>query len=298
MLLIGSQALKRIRPDLLLREPRDWDYICTWEELIEWSGPKNFDKCYEKKPDKWVYFFENQIYEFEVAREGGTAWDLMGEIRWDHQPLDLLYTLKMSHRFLKDSPHFLKTMRGIQKMRAAGAEIPAELAGWFKRREKETYNYAKPNLNQGSKSFFNPNQGVNYKHDHDTIHLALARDPGKPAYDKFKHDLAEVKVSKEKFFGLDFETQINSVLEESYVLAIERSQVPFPGLLTPRQSFLKALEKVCTSISSGWWREWAWENYDRAVARYDGNYLRQFEEGVKSGIVKPFDGNVRHMEKS
>lgn len=298
MLLIGSQALKRIRPDLLLREPRDWDYITTHEEFAYWKNAiKDFDKLYEKKPGKWVAFSSGQINEFEIARGGNTAEELLALDCGDPRTyLDILYSLKMSHRFLKDSPHFLKTMRSIHRMRDAGAVIPVFMQDWFKRREKETYNYAKPNLNQGSKSFFNPNQGIKYIYDHDTIHLALARDPLKPAYSKFKDDLAEVKVSKEKFFGLDFETQINSVLEESYVLAIERSQVPFPGLLSPRQSFLKALEKVCTSISSGWWREWAWENYDKAVARYDGNYLRQFEEGVKSGIVKPFDGNVRHME--
>lgn len=37
-------------------------------------------------------------------------------------PLVLLYTLKMSHEYLKDSPHFLKTMKDIQTMRKYNAQ--------------------------------------------------------------------------------------------------------------------------------------------------------------------------------
>lgn len=297
MLLIGSQMLKKVRPDLLLREPRDWDWICTQAEFDKWVQEFShcFDRHYEKKPGRWVTFLRGQIMEHEIARDGNTAEELH-HLAPCFRPLDLLYFLKMSHRYLKNSPHFLKTMRYIRRLRDAGAEL--QHLDLFKRREKETYSYPHPKLNQKSSKFFDPNQGIKYIYDHDSIHIALARCPGKPAYTFFKDDQAEVKVSREKFFALPEEVRLNSVLEESYVLALERSQLPFPGVLTPRQSFLKALEKVCTSISSGWWREYAWENYDAAVTRYSGDYVRQFEEGVKSGIVKPFDGVVRHMETS
>lgn len=304
MLLIGSQAIAIRAPELLLRKPRDWDFICLPFEFDQWIAGKSFERLYQKKPGRWVAFYQGQIYEFELAENGNTGeqlYALLGArsaVAPEIVDPEVVLALKLSHRYLKNSPHFLKTMRQIQKMRAAGYKMPEFLQGWFKRREKETYNYSKPNLNQGSKTFFNPNQGIKYIYDHDSIHVALARDPLVPAYSKFKDDLAEVKVSKEKFLALDEETKLNSVLEESYVLALERSQIPYRGVLTPRQSFLKALEKVCTSISSGWWREWAWENYDAAVARYDGNYVRQFEEALKAGIVKPFAGEVRHMENS
>lgn len=295
MLLIGSQMLKKVRPDLLLHPPKDWDWICHPDEFQEWKSGKTFDRLYEKKPGRWVAFWLGEIHEFELTSESPSAHELMF-LAPCFRPLDLLYFLKMSHRYLKNSPHFRKTMRYIQKFRACGAEL--QHLDLFKRREAETYSYPHPKLNQKSSKFFDPNQGIKYIYDHDSIHIALARCPGKPAYTFFKDDQAEVKVSRQKFEALDEEVRLNSVLEECYVLAIERSQVPFPGVLTPRQSFLKALEKVCTSISSGWWREYAWEHYDAAVARYDGSYVRQFAEGVKSGIVKPFDGVVRHMETS
>lgn len=298
--------LKKVRPDLLLREPRDWDFICTPLQFDEWcegaSAYKAFDKEYEKSPGRWVIFHDGKIHEFELTAPGNTAeelyyfvdyWD--GIVGFDNPYwVDVLYALKMSHRYLKNSPHFLKTMRQIQKMRAAGATIPSDLQGWFKRREKETYSYPHPKLNQKSSKFFDPNQGIKYVHNHDTIHLAMARDPLTPAYTKFKDDLAEVRVSKKKFFDLPDRVKLDAVMEESYVLALERSQIPFPGVLTPRQSFLKALEKVCTSITSGWFREWAYENYDLAVADYSGDYMERYRKGLADGVILPFDGVTRH----
>jgi hypothetical protein len=55
-------------------------------------------------------------------------------------------------------------------------------------------------------------------------------------------------------------------------------------------SFLKALEKVCTSITSGWWREFAWENYEAALAMHDRNYVDRFWKAVEAGTVGPYEG--------
>lgn len=311
MLLIGSQALKHHNLELLLHPPKDWDLVCTWEEFETWSKGKKFHRLEPaNQGKKMIAFHHGHIYEFEIAWEDSVVAELkhllpdnLPETQLPTgdtvkiAPLNLLYALKMSHRYLKNSPHFLKTMRGIQHMRSVNATIDPDIMPWYKKREKDTYVYGHPNLNQRSKTFFDPNQGVTYKYDHDTIHLAMARDPLTPAYSKFKDDLAEVKVSKKKFFELDLETQLDSVMEESYVLALERSQIPFPGVLEPKKSFLIALEKVCTSIASGWWREFAWEHYDMAVERYSDSYIDKFRAGVDSGLIKPFNGEIRHMEK-
>jgi len=71
------------------------------------------------------------------------------------------------------------------------------------------------------------------------------------------------------------------------VLALERSQVPFRGKVDPAVSFKIALQRLCSSISSGWWREWAWEHYDEALKYYNPNYLDIFDKGVEKGIIKP-----------
>ncbi len=82
--------------------------------------------------------------------------------------------------------------------------------------------------------------------------------------------------------------RLAGVLEESYVLALERSQVPFKGKLAPKTSFMIALEKVCTSITSGWFREYAWENYNKVLALYDPNYVKKFWEAVDNEVVKQY----------
>jgi len=65
--------------------------------------------------------------------------------------------------------------------------------------------------------------------------------------------------------------------------------IPFPGVLTPPQAFDMALMKVCTSITSGWFREFAWENYDAVQSMYSDRYVEKFQHGKLEGVVKPFD---------
>ena len=208
--------------------------------------------------------------------------------RMETPSLDVLYALKMSHRFLKDSPAFLKTMRDIKTMRKmlGHSEILPELQEWYERRSKETYDYGHPNLHQTKGAFFN-DDGIDYIWDHDTIHLTVAR-MDKPAYQFFKPEENDVMVSKDMWDKCDDEIRLNAVIEESCVLALERSQIPFGFVHDPMKSYTMALEKVCTSITSGWFRDWAWEHYDEALEGVNQNYVDLFHEGVKDGYVKPY----------
>ena len=106
--------------------------------------------------------------------------------------------------------------------------------------------------------------------------------------DSIKADTAEVFCSKEKFLEAPEHIRLATVLEESYVLALERHQIP-NNFEPPRdRSFLIALEKVCTSIASGWWREYAWENYDAVRALYNPDYVDNFHAGLFVGFVKRY----------
>lgn len=197
---------------------------------------------------------------------------------------DEVYALKMSHRFLRNSPHFHKTRKDLAFLRQRGCSIPSYLEKWYKRREKETYDYNHPKLNMNKSAFFDT-PGVTYKYDHDSLHLAI-KIGDVPAYSCFMVEGAEVMCSREKFEQQPFDVKINAVIEESMVLALERCLVPFNFSTAPRQAFLMALDKVCTSITSGWFREFAWEHYDEAVARYDDAYVTRFLDGLRTGIVR------------
>lgn len=295
MLLIGSEAANHHGLDLG-RRFKDVDVIATYEDINRFVRSQyDVRSCMPMgKGKKIVAVIGERIWEFEIAWEGSTAAALLERTTSDRveyeetyfrvPDLSTLYTIKLSHRYLKDSPHFLKTMRDIQKFRAAGCTVPEDLKDWLKLRQKETYHYGHPNLNVKKGDFFK-GDGIEYVYDHDTIHEAM-KHMERPAYTYFKKDGADVACDKEKFFATTAWARLYSVLEEGYVLALERSQIPFKGKVSPRKSFDIALSKVCTSITSGWWREFAWENYDNVVKLYDPDYVVRFWQAVESGIVK------------
>lgn len=309
MILVGSRALEmqlKRQDKKLYRTCVDLDYLCTekeWQvqsvihahdelvELVERTGNKGH-----------VKMVAGAHIEFDIAQPGDSTDLLIQYCKANPQslflnngdfvaPVDVLYLLKMSHRYKKNSPHFFKTMNDIHFMRSLGAKIPPELEEVFKLREKETYNYSHPNLDVKSKDFFKGDE-VPYVYDHDTIHEAVAV-LGVPAYKSYMKDDSEVMTSKEKFFEQENHIRLLGVYEESCVLALERSQIPFNFEVPARQSFVMALSKVCTSITSGYFREYAWENFGVVMKFYESmgetDYIERFK--ANSHMVKPFQGD-------
>lgn len=131
------------------------------------------------------------------------------------------------------------------------------IKNFFKKREKFTYNYKHPSLNKDKKNFF-AHDNIHYVYDHDAIHRSV-KVFDRPAYTYFQSENAEVMCDMKKFFTLQESIKLAAVYEESAVLALERSIIPYGT--DYEKAFLKALEKVCTSITSGTFREYAWENY-------------------------------------
>jgi len=340
MLLIGSRALVANNPELEgVRRTVDWDFICTIEQFTAWHKA-NKDKLQFAVPTQGGKYYhardkDGMNYEFELAWEGTSALKLLEVYEAtakDHETRpainDDLLLIKLSHRYKRNSPHFLKTMSDIKFLREKLGEY--WLRVWFeqnaanvellKLREKESYDYAHPKLNVSSKDFFN-GDGVNYVYDHDSIHLAVALDSyvewgqpcpdgrvgclvahGKrifsPAYTKYMKDGSEVMTSKEKFMSVDEKVRLYGVYEESCVLALERSQIPHglgkEGGPSARWSFEMALMKVCTSITSGWFREYAWENYQKVLDLYnelgENDYIERFNKNQH--LLKPYTGET------
>lgn len=206
-----------------------------------------------------------------------------------------LYALKMSHRYLRNSPAFLKTMHHIKIMRKL---FPEDLfygnvhynvsETWLTDREKETYDYSSYSLKKASKDFFTSN--FEYVYDHDSIHEAV-KHLDTPAYQKYVTEGEEVHCSSDKFFHeCSKAVRYFGVLEECYVLALERSQIPSNFTEDPKNSFMMALEKVCTSITSGWFREFAWEHYEIVVQLYNEDYVQKFKDALESNVIKPYGG--------
>lgn len=303
MILIGSRALALRAPGLLTRKPMDFDFICTKEEFDSWMEKNSHKvqptKIYPEMNGKKMIVEGSSNCEFELIQPGLSNEMLVSLVDSDKDTfetpfgkvpsLDMLFTLKYSHKYLKNSPHFWKTMVDYHMMRRAGARIREEYAAFLKLREKETYNYSHPKLNVTKENFFK-DDNIQYVYDHDSIHVSVARGE-RPAYTYYMKDGEQVLTDKKKFFDSPREIQLNGVIEESAVLAIERSLVPHPGVWTPEYAWRFALSKVCSSITSGWFREFAYENALDILKMYPTGYWDKFQEDVKAGKVKPFTGS-------
>lgn len=303
MLLIGSRALLIRAPAILSRKPLDFDFICSPNELEDWKTNNlskfNSPKIEVLKNGEKVTISDGETHcEFEVTMPSNPsaqmAIDLVSKSKdtihssFGMIPnLDMLFALKTSHRFLKNSPHFWKTLGDWHRMRAFGAKIRPEYEEFLKIREKETYNYKHPSLNQSKMGFFS-GDGVVYKYDHDHIHKAIAI-YDRPAYTYYMKDGAEVQTDKNKFFACPEEIRIAGAIEESSVLAIERSLVPFPGVLTPKDAWHLAFSKVCSSITSGYFRKWCYENAPIILKNYDSLFWDKFQDKVSKGEVALFN---------
>jgi hypothetical protein len=355
MLIIGSHAaiFNKIHNG---EEPRDTDVIGTFAELQSLIKELKKDAlrethaagvglqiCAPIDASHWhIRDHNGWNYEFEIAWPGSSGELLLKlegneEGREGFASKEACLALKLSHRFKKDSPHFLKTMRDVQAYKAAGIVLTPELENlWLPQREAETYTYNHPKLNVDKGEFFS-GDGVRYVYDHDTIHLAVAllseppaccvptaeeeamlacgdyqpeelwgsskpscpkcfnaKSVARPAYTFYMQDGAQVMTDADKFFSCSTDIRLFGVYEEACVLALERSQIPFDFKPDPRYSFEMALMKVCTSITSGWFRWYAWENYDKVLDLYnqlgENDYIERFKRNAH--LLKPFKGET------
>lgn len=292
--LIGSRAYKDTGQDI--------DLICDQEYADQLSGCEVKDSPYGKN------YYVHGTFEATVPNPG-TAYELLLDsenLKNGYAELDLtcfgikerklkkasipaLLALKKAHLILpiKWQHHVreygvLKNLLGVEVFNPKDHGVHS----LYKLHRKEVKQRAKahPRLNQDKDNFFE--EAIFKIFDHDTIHQAVAVGD-KPAY-TYMLD-GEVWCSREKWSQMSEEQKLNCVVEESAILALERSIIPALYLGSSYRgaewAYKFALFKVCTTITSGWFRDYCIEHYDAAVkARPD--FVAAFFKGVKSGLVK------------
>lgn len=294
-------------PPALTRKPLDFDWVCTREEYDDWlinnahkiqNAELIREECRQGECKRIVK--GSSICEFEIIQDGKSSAILKELVEGNSESIetpfgwvptfDMLFTIKQSHRYLKNSPHFWKTLADWHIMRRLGAQVRPEYQEFLKVREAETYWYKHPKLNVSKDAFFQ-DDGIQYVWDHDDIHKSVARGEN-PAYTYYMKDGAQVDCDKNKFFNVvSQEVRLNGVVEEAAVLAIERSLVPHPGVWTPEYAWKFALGKVCSSITSGWFRQFAYEHAPEVLKLYPQGYWEKFQKDCAEGKVKPFTGS-------
>lgn len=263
MLIVGSVAAAHYFD--IGRVPKDIDVVVSEanaEETIA-TVKKEFNyHSVEKTPSKAIVFGD-KIVEIEIAKPSSAMGKLLPELEYGIAPLWLLYALKLSHRYSKNSSHFLKTMHDIHQMRKVVPRLTDAQHEWMLERQRETLSYAHPNLNRNKSEFFGADT-ERYYYEHDRLHEAVAVGDV-PAYLSYKAPDQEVLWDPEMFFKQPHRVRMHGVVEEARVLAYERAIVPLG--VAPERAYRMALQKVCTSITSGRFREYAWENYQEALQR-------------------------------
>jgi hypothetical protein len=300
MLVVGSKALE-FHGINIGRKCGDLDVICVREEFEQLAldlvnQGHTIRRIDNSKPDYGMISTDKIIVDASIIND--TKSTFFGSDHWLYHNLDkvdyvkednfryikpeFVLMMKWSHRY-KGGVFFEKTRNDIFYLWDIGIELDRYLHKMASIREDFTINKGYK-LNVTKKQFFTDN--VPYKYDHDSIHRAVAIYE-KPAYTHYLKDGEEVMCDKDKFYACSPNFRMAGVIEEACVLALERAVIPFGT--DPKRAYKMALQKVCTSITKGWFREFAWYNYEKALAfgeTYD--YDVMFKEAQAKGLILPY----------
>lgn len=308
MLIIGSTALDsalRERGAHLCRTPMDLDLMCYECEMRRFAD--SYGLVLTQLADyKWQGTWSNKVHgmplyhtaEFEMLEvsESGRAYSEYSALAktWPDKefdlklaPLEVLFSIKRSHRFYPRA--WKKHMQdyGMMKQLVCG-DVLEDIT---KIREKETeqrYGVLKtPSLDKTADDFFNDNVS-NRTFIHDDIHGVMAHRE-RPMFEYIKRDATKVSCSRAKFEELPYMDRVRCVLEEAYVIALERMIIPmvFAGgkPYTTDQAFDWAIMRIGTTLCSGWFREFAVENYHNIVISRE-DFTKKFFRAVDDGRIK------------
>ena len=138
----------------------------------------------------------------------------------------------------------------------------------------EIHNVHTMSLNQTKEQFFD--DGVVKYIDHDRLHEVFAHNDV-PIYTLTQQSgQPTVACDRQKFHALEWDEQLQMALEETYVIAAERFVIPYhiqdKFHNISRKDVNTALKKVCTTLSSGWFREFCIYNYYNLFNMIDMKY--------------------------
>lgn len=260
-ILIGSQALALRCNSFKIKKDADWDIISNY---LKKDNFKN--KRVEIKPYHGV-IDNSHLKEYTD--------DLV--IIVDGVPLHVLTLkglaiVKRSHLWRDwffDKHIFMYT----KYLKSQEAFFNEEDRAYLKQRTDEHIKYfskIKVNLRKTPEEFFN--NYVDREYNHDYLHTLVAYNE-KPMYTRLQiNGDKSVWCEKTLWDGLSQLEKIQTVLEEVYVIALERFIIPHKVYI--KIAFMRALKMVCTNLTSGWFRDFAIDNYTEIMLSYDKSKLQ------------------------
>ena len=108
---------------------------------------------------------------------------------------------------------------------------------------------------------------------------------------RMQPDITIAKCEVSLWNNFSFEDKCKCVLEEAYVIALERKLIPVMfgssnEFVTPKQALEWSMMRICTTLCGGWFREFATNNYKEIISMSNPKYLDKFMESVKLEKIK------------
>ncbi|RGB36134.1 hypothetical protein C1646_758517 [Rhizophagus diaphanus] len=138
------------------------------------------------------------------------------------------------------------------------------------------------NLNMSNEDFLEneDNLFVQTRVPHDDLH-ELVKYGDHPIYQGLKDDQSKAWIKKSLFEKLDYQTKINCIKEEAMAIALERYLIPMISN-NQENSYKLALVRICTTLTKGWYRKFAIDNYPR-LSNLDKDLL-----SIANNIIEKF----------
>lgn len=243
-LLIGSRALNYWYPDRKIKDTTDWDIISETPKchpLVEWHDPEflNNRNLAVFSSGKFIEFNGEQL---EVCSPEGLA-----VIKRSH-----LWRSVGFGKHITDYHKYLKP--NLDNASENSLKILQERTALSMKEFKERH----PNLMQSKEDFFD--DFVTKKYDHDYLHELFAYQD-RPLYTRLLREANSAWCDKTKWETFSKLEKNQCVAEEVQVIATERFLVPNDWCYNSKQAYCKALEKVSTTLCSGWFRDHAIDNF-------------------------------------
>ena len=247
--LIGSRALAYWDPSFKVRDDSDWDII----------SPEPIPGA-EHHP---VDFLNNR--EFTDLTTNTIMFN-------DHKlavasPYDLAI-IKRSHlwRDLSFDKHITQYHKHLKTYADLLSEGDIRILNERIELTKKAFPQQQANLKKNKKDFFD--DAVPKIVDHDYLHelVAFYKEPLYKRLQKPDHD---VWCHTDLWDDLPYIDKVRCVSEEVSVLSVERFLLPDGWKIPSKIAYMKALGKVCTTVTSGYFRDFAIDNYPDVVLCYN-----------------------------
>jgi len=305
MLIVGSKALKHHFPQIN-REVKDIDIIGTNDNIKYLINALLPRKVRETKHITTLIDIQKQNEFFNTKNveilNADNSESLRKYINYDtHNGYlgnglrfaspEVILSLKKSHihfpikfdKHISDYCFLINHFNGVDKL----SDI-TKLN--FKETEERVGKLRTPSLNKSTKEFFGQSDGfVQTFFIHDDIHRVMAH-YDMPLYERMQKDSTLAKCEKDMWNEFTFEDKCKCVLEEAYVIALERKVLPsvFGGKkwVSPEEAINWSLMRVCTTLCSGWFRQFATDNYLKIKDFINRDYVEKFLTAYQNGEIR------------